>query len=210
MAVARPAFEERLAIGIVEFGGVQCPAFAFARGAVALKVAKVRNRGLRAAARETYDPRLNDDPPAPRSGMAVRCAEDPTASRTLADAAAVEPPRTRARIPLCTACQVERFLDLMPEWPVLCDTAKPEFEFVVRHRAISPAKEPMRGAATQPSRASKCVSRATGGSSQIIAEESPRWRQFKGPLDLMPPCKTTCSRQFCAARRHSFNLALPV
>jgi hypothetical protein len=29
----------------------------------------------------------------------------------------------------------------MPEWPVLCDTAKPEIEIIVGHFGTSPAKK---------------------------------------------------------------------
>ena len=50
VAVASAAFEERLAIGIIQLGGVERPAFACSGGAVALKVAEMRDCSLGAAA----------------------------------------------------------------------------------------------------------------------------------------------------------------
>ena len=55
MAVAGAAFEECLAVGIIEIGGVERAARTFASGAVALKVAKVGDRGLRTAAGQPRD-----------------------------------------------------------------------------------------------------------------------------------------------------------
>ncbi|WP_292029317.1 hypothetical protein, partial [Mesorhizobium sp.] len=71
MPVAVCAIEERLAVDAVAVGAIELARFALAGDAVALQIAQVRTRPVRALAGELDDPRLDDDPPLPEGGITI-------------------------------------------------------------------------------------------------------------------------------------------
>ena len=78
VAIAGAAFEERLAVGLVDRRVIEAARFSFPGDAVALDVAQVRPRRAEIAALEPNHPGLDDDPPPPgtqwRSAAMLPCA----------------------------------------------------------------------------------------------------------------------------------------
>jgi hypothetical protein len=72
VAIAGAAFEERLAVGIVDRRVIEAARFSFPGDAVTLDVAQVRSRRPEIAALEPHHPGLDDDSPPPGSPTAER------------------------------------------------------------------------------------------------------------------------------------------
>ena len=97
MAIASPAFAERLAVDSVRIAPVERAAFARARGPVALEIAQVCGGGRRALAGELDDACLDDDTATVQRRMTAAASEQPPDTRAAPDPRARERPSRDAQ-----------------------------------------------------------------------------------------------------------------
>src|SRR5690606_30075698 len=100
VAVVGAAGEKILGFDRIPLRTIKRTAFALARGAVALQVAQVRGRGVRALAGEPHDAGLDHDAAALERAHPAAASEQPPDAGRAADAAAgglPAPPRGKSR-----------------------------------------------------------------------------------------------------------------
>src|SRR3546814_5796902 len=110
MPILTAAFEERLAVGDIEIGGIKFARQAFARHAVALDIGEMRLGAAEPLPGKRDGAKFYNDPARPERGMPALPAQHPRNARAAADPTAVEPPASSASF----ACAPRR-LDHEPD-----------------------------------------------------------------------------------------------